>query len=281
MKIKNKYNKKDYRDFGQKNIENSLGVFYHENSKLSSFESRKLSESIEKMSNPYYLERSLQPYKRYANTKKTSLKNYESFKEDDALDKAFINRRSTREYDSNHKVSLSELSYLLRGAYGVTKKQKIDGIEGTLGLRNIPSPGALYPLEIYIVIIRGHLENGLYHYRPDENELELIKVGDFIDDLLEYLIVKPSIHLKGASGVIITTGVIERLLIKYEERSYRFMMLESGMLGLALNLFMENIGLGSCWVGAYYDHKINDFLEIDGVFESVNNVIVFGKKNEK
>ena len=85
--------------------------------------------------------------------------------------------------------------------------------------------------------------------------------------------------MRASSALIITTGIIERLLIKYGDRGYRFMMQESGFVGQTISLLAESIRLVSCMLGGYNDDKVNDFLGVDGVFETINNIIVIGKEN--
>ena len=57
-------------------------------------------------------------------------------------------------------------------------------------------------------------------------------------------------------------------------------MQESGAVGHNISLISEILDLGTCWIGGYLDDKLNEFLDIDGVFETINNVIVLGKKQE-
>ena len=78
--------------------------------------------------------------------------------------------------------------------------------------------------------------------------------------------------------MVITTGLYERLAIKYGERAYRFMIHESGFVAQNMSLVLEAIGLGSCMVGGYLDDKVNEMLNIDGVFETTHNILIFGKK---
>ena len=151
-------------------------------------------------------------------------------------------------------------------------------VDGNWGLRNVPSAGGLYPLELYIVVLNGHISSGLYHYRSDTNALELIKEGNFRDYLRENMQCEPYVNISTASAVIFSTGIFERVAIKYGDRAYRFLIQESGIVGQTITLLLESIGLGSCWIGAYIDDMINELLGIDGVYESVNNVIVIGKK---
>ena len=134
---------------------------------------------------------------------------------------------------------------------------------------------------MYIVLFNAHIPLGLYHYRPDINCLEEIKQGLFLKELSEVIQAEPYVNIQNASAVLMTTGLIERQNIKYGERAYRFLMQESGAVGQNISLIAETLNLGTCWVGGYLDDKLNEFIGIDGVFETVNNVIIIGEKQEK
>lgn len=280
--VKEIYDSLDSSLYGEKNIENSLGILYHENSKFTEFGFRVETESIERFASKYIAERSSQPFKQYPGAKSFDLEPYKGFMPQVPMVKCLTKRRSVREYDKNYKISLNELALLLYHSYGITAKSKIRmfGVEGHIGMRNVPSGGALYPLEIYVAVLNSHITPGLYHYRIDNNSLELIREGLFTDELVKMIHAEPYVTLSTASAVIFTTGIIERLLIKYGDRGYRFMMIEAGMVGQTLSLLAESVDLGSCMLGGFYDDKLNSFLEVDGVFEAVNNVLIIGKKND-
>ncbi len=280
--IKDKYNAKDGSMYGKKNIEESVAMLYHENSKFTAHTMRTQGEKIGMFNSPYIVERASQPFKSYPGKEAIDLSIYENFKSKESLYDCLTNRRSTRDYDRAYKISLNELTALLFQSYGVTFKSKIVGfdVDGHIGMRNVPSGGALYPLELYVVILSGHIPLGLYHYRAENNTLEFLKGGDFVDDLLKIIQAEPYVNMRTASALIITTGIIERLLIKYGDRGYRFLIQESGFVGQTICLLAESIKLGSCMLGGYNDDKVNDFLGVDGVFETINNVIVIGKKGD-
>lgn len=278
--IKDKYRSLDGSMFGAANIESSMAMLYHENSKFTSHSMRVQGEVISGFNNAYVLERCTQPYKCYAGHKTFDLSQYEGFVPTESLHHCLTSRRTVRDFDSEYKISLNELSAILYNSYGVTYKNKIDafGVEGHIGMRNVPSGGALYPLEMYLVVFNAHIPSGLYHYRPDTNVLELIKEGDFIEELLEIIQAEPYVNMRTASALIITTGIIERLIIKYGERGYRFLMQESGFVGQTVSLMSVAMNLSTCMLGGYNDDKVNEFLGVDGVFETINNVIVLGKE---
>ncbi len=277
--IRDQCDDKDGSMYGKKNIEDSLAMLYHENSKLTTHSTRVLGESIASFSNPFILERSSQPFKCYPGRETIDLSIYEQPHHSNHFFDVITQRRSTRDFDRAYRISLNELSLLLHNAYGVTYKNKIEGLNsvGHIGMRNIPAAGGLYPLEIYMVLFNSHISSGLYHYRPDQNCLEKMKEGHFVSDLSDLIQTEPYINMNDCAAIIITTGIIERVFIKYRDRGYRFLMQESGALGLMLSLIAESIKLGSCILGGYNDDLVNDFLEIDGVFETINNVMVIGK----
>ena len=76
-----------------------------------------------------------------------------------SLEETLERRRSNRSFTSQ-SLSWEQISQLLWAAQGIT---------GRHGLRSAPSAGALYPLEIYLVIMEG-----VYHYKPEGQELEQI-----------------------------------------------------------------------------------------------------------
>lgn len=278
--IRDQLNKLDNSLYGQKNIEDSVAMLYHENSKFNTHTLRRFRETSGTFNNGFITERWSQPYKCYPDRKRIDLSVYTETAHSGDLFGLLANRRSTRNYDKDHCMSVGDLATILYNAYGVTRREKINGLpyEAHMGFRNIPSAGGLYPLELYVVTFNADIPQGLYHYRPDLNCLEELIKADHRPVLKDIILAAPYVNLNAASAMIITTGLIERVIIKYSDRGYRFMMQESGAVGLMVSLLAESVNLGTCSIGAYNDDLLNDFLSIDGVFESVNNVIIIGGK---
>lgn len=269
--------------YGKKNVEDSLALLYHENSKLNRFNQRALAERIGMFYSPFITERSSQPYKHYPGAEKVDLSIYNdlplpSFD----LFSSLLNRRSVRSFDPEYKISERELHILLRHSYGVTRKEKISDIDGHQGFRPTPSPGGLFSLELYIILFKGQIKQGIYHFRPDEMSLELVAEGNFIEACDEIINSSPwEGMMQSVSGIVVTTGIFERLAIKYGERAYRFMIHESGFVAQNMSVISSAIGLGSCMLGGYQDEKLNELIGVDGVFETVHNIMVFGKPSSE
>lgn len=259
---------------------NSPALIAHENSKFDYYQGRKAGLNISGFNNSFFHERASQPFKPYSGKKFISFEDnqYESVVKNENVFDLISQRRSIREF-VKYSITKSELYSLCHYSYGVHDRTKIRELEeGEWCYRAVPSGGALYPLEIYIVLFDSEMESGLYHYRPDTNGVELLDKGNFYHSLKDQIKAEPVVDLKNSSGVILISSIYERNMIKYGDRGYRFILQEVGHVGMNFSLICEAIGLGSCMVGGYFDNDVNSFVGLDGTSETIQNVIVFGKK---
>jgi SagB-type dehydrogenase family enzyme len=178
-------------------------------------------------------------------------------------------RRSVRDY-SGQAMTLDELSQLLYHTGGINAERW-----GT-SLRAAPSAGALYPIETYIVmhLVEG-LEPGLYHYAVQDHALQELHIADMRAEIVRYGLMQE--FLGQANMVLIFTSVFQRLRWKYQERTYRYALLEAGHLGQNVYLTATSMGMGACAVGAFVDDELNDMLEVDGKNEAVVYMLAVGK----
>ena len=182
--------------------------------------------------------------------------------------RTIADRRSTREY-SAQPMTEAELAQVLFLCTGVS------GDRWGNARRTAPSSGALYPIESYAVVhnVEG-LERGVYHYAMREHQLELVRPGDFRSITVEQAIGQEFLGQCGA--VIFLSQVIQRMRPKYQDRSYRYGLLEAGHIGENGYLAAVSLGLGACGVGAFMDDQINDMLGIDGVEEAAVYMLAVG-----
>lgn len=268
--------------YGPKNFGGSLALTFNENVKFDKFLIHRQVESIQGFSNKYVHQRSCQPYKTFPTNKEYDLEPYLTevpHSEKANLFNVLNNRRSGRFY-SPYSISLNELALLCHYSYGITGESYSEETEAVLRFRTVPSAGALYPLELYVYLNTAILPCGIYHYSPNKLTLELVKEEDYMGYLRENLIAEPFVDLQHCSCVFFITSFFERVLIKYGDRGYRFILQEVGFLTQNLSLLAEFLGLGSCVLGSYVDDNINQVLTADGTFESIQNVIVVGKNKE-
>lgn len=185
------------------------------------------------------------------------------------VEQAIARRRSTRSYAAE-PLSLPELSRLLRMSAG------INGERYGNRLRAAPSSGALFPIEVYCVAqnVDG-LEPGVYHYGVLGHELALLRGGDFRGEVVRQGLAQ---EFLGQAGVVLfMTVIFQRMRWKYQDRTYRYGLIEAGHIGQNVYLAATSMGLGACSVGAFMDDAINAMLGVDGHEEAAIYMLAVGK----
>jgi len=187
-----------------------------------------------------------------------------------------IARRRTTGNLGTGPLDLRRIATLLRSSYGVTGRIKLSH-GGEQSFRAAPSAGALYPLDIYPVVLAADvLAAGIYHYDPLRDVLELLRLGDTRAALLEALPMKQLAERCPVAFVI--TATFWRSRFKYGQRGYRFALLEAGHLAQNVLLAAEALELAAAPIGGFYDRQLSEYLEIDGVNEGPLYVIPIGSK---
>jgi SagB-type dehydrogenase family enzyme len=198
-------------------------------------------------------------YKQYPNSQKIQLTIPKQIKTL-SLDETIKNRKSIRIYQEK-SLSLEQVAYLLWSITGIQRTQR--GYD----FRNVPSAGALYPIETYLFTKNTkNLQTGLYHYNIKQNTLEELKLGDVSASLAKACLGQSM--FTSAPITLIWSAIFERSKWKYKQRAYRYVYLDCGHIGQNLALSATALGLGSCQIGAFYDDEVNKILKLDGENES-------------
>jgi SagB-type dehydrogenase family enzyme len=207
-------------------------------------------------------------YKAYTQAKRIPLPplgDFQGLYTEDAIKR----RRSVRNY-SNQLMTLDELSRLLYYTGGINTER------WGSKLRSAPSAGALYPIEVYLVIHNvGDLNRGLYHYAVKDHALEPLRADDLRGEIVSHGLMQE--FLGQANLVLVFTAIFQRLRWKYQERSYRYALIEAGHLGQNAYLAATSMGMGACAVGAFLDDNLNAMLGIDGQNEAAIYTLSVGK----
>ena len=185
------------------------------------------------------------------------------------LEQVIARRRSVREY-GERPIALDELSRLLHYSFGIT-----DRSDPTFAFRAAPSSGGLFPVDLYPVIFNVEgVSPGVYHYQVKSHQLELVRSGDFRQQVFEAVLSQEM--LLRASLVVVLTTVFLRVQWKYLDRSYRYALLEAGHVGQNLYLAATGLRLGPCGIGAFFDDDLNRLLGVNGRDEATVYVLAFG-----
>ncbi len=125
----------------------------------------------------------------------------------------------------------------------------------TQASRTIPSAGALYPLEIFILAGEvEELDQGLYQYNYRHHSLDLLKEEDLREELTRSAWGQD--FLTQAPVVMIVAAEPSRTTDIYGERGERYIQIEVGHLGQNVYLQAEALDLSTCAVGAFDDEGV-------------------------
>lgn len=185
---------------------------------------------------------------------------------------AMEKRSSLRKY-SQHELSLKELSYLLWITQGV--KSITDRPTTT---RIVPSAGSRHAFETYLLINRVEsLAPGLYHYSALQHVLYTSTIEVGINERVTTACKEQS-HIRTSNATFFWAAVMERMVWRYSERAYRYVLLDAGHVCQNLYLAAESIQCGVCGIAAYDDDLLNAALGVDGIKEMVVYAATIGKR---
>lgn len=160
-------------------------------------------------------------------------------------------RRSVRGF-RDRTLTEYELGQLLWAAQGVT---------ATDGKRAVPSAGALYPLELYVVSDNvGGLASGVYRYSPASHELLVVAAGHQREKLVDAA--RGQEWIASAPAVVCVAAVFERTMVKYGSRGRCYVYMEAGHAAESLMLQAVALGLATTMVGAFNDEQVKHLLRL-------------------
>ncbi len=169
------------------------------------------------------------------------------------LEEAIARRESIRHF-SSQSISQAELSQLLWAAQGVSGAWR----------RTVPSAGATYPLEVFIVCGVGGVEDigeGVYHYHADSHSLALHHQGE-----VRYALARAALsqeYISEAPLDIVICALYRRTTSYYGARGERYVHMEVGHAGQNIYLQATALGLGTVAIGAFRDEAVREALRLD------------------
>ncbi len=168
-----------------------------------------------------------------------------------SVEEALSQRRSTRHYSSK-RIELIELSQILWAAQGITDPD---------GLRTAPSAGALFPLELLVVVgnVEG-LEPAIYRYSPQTHALTKHLHGDKRRELCAAALRQQSVC--NAPCTIVINAIFERVTKKYGERGKKYVYMEVGHVSQNIYLQATALNIKTVAIGAFYDEQVFSVLQV-------------------
>jgi len=184
---------------------------------------------------------------------------------------AIAGRRSVRGY-ADRWISLEELSFLLWATQGVRDRT------ASATFRTVPSAGSRHCFETVLFARRVEgIDEGFYQFLACEHCLGVLPgVKDGPQRLCDACLGQE--FLLSAAAVFLWVAVVERMVWRYGERAYRYLLLDAGHICQNLYLAAEAVGCGVCAVGAFSDDDLNRLLSLDGRERFVVYGAAVGKK---
>jgi SagB-type dehydrogenase family enzyme len=173
--------------------------------------------------------------------------------------------RRSASSDDLRPVQLQDLATVLAASYAASPR-------GRSFRRPVPSAGALYPLEVYVIApaVTG-VEPGVYHYDPFRHRLARLDPLRFAD--LRATLVDRSIA-DVTAAVLVVTAVFWRSRLKYGSRGYRFALLEAGHLAQNALLAATELELAALPFGGFYDTLLDRLIGADGLDEATLHAVL-------
>ena len=172
-----------------------------------------------------------------------------------SLEEAIARRRSVRDF-TPQPVSQTQLSQILWATQGIT--------DSSWEYRTVPSAGATYPLEVFVVCGQNSIEEldeGIYHYHIDSHSLTLHHKGDVRSELARAALSQQFIY--EAPLDIVICAEYERTLRRYGSRGERYVHIEVGHAGQNIYLQATALGLATVAIGAFHDEQAREVLRLD------------------
>ncbi|MFQ5996617.1 MAG: SagB/ThcOx family dehydrogenase [Dehalococcoidales bacterium] len=170
------------------------------------------------------------------------------------LEEVIARRESIRDFTSQ-PITQPQLSQILWAAQGTSEISRG---------RTVPSAGATYPLEIFVVCGANCIERigeGIYHYHPENHSLTLHHQEDMRLELARAALSQEFIY--EAPIDIVICAVYERTLRRYGTRGERYIHMEVGHAGQNIYLQATALGLATVAIGAFHDELVREVLRLD------------------
>jgi len=166
-------------------------------------------------------------------------------------------RRSRREFLSE-SLTLEQIGQLAWAAQGQAARGRY---------RTVPSAGATYPLELFLVT-----QDGLFHYLVARHALEKLADGDLRSALA--MAAWGQGFVEAAPVTLVFAAEFTRTTGRYGKRGVRYVYMEAGHAGQNVHLQAESLGLGSVAVGAFDDAAVSKVLALPKHLEPIYMVVV-------
>jgi SagB-type dehydrogenase family enzyme len=191
------------------------------------------------------------------------------------LEELLERRSSVREFNGE-PLSREEILRLAWTIYGRIGRSDQFVQNTTIGFGTVPSGGALYPLELFVFVLKESpsLERGIYQFgqegitqkSPIEKE-ELLRA--FLDDDSVF---------ENAAVIFVLVCDFWQTVQKYSNRGYRFAMIETGHAAQNAYLWCAEQSFGVVEIGGFNDKLLADLLGLSYPKQAPITTLLVGRR---
>jgi len=174
-----------------------------------------------------------------------------------SLEQAIAVRRSKRSFLPK-PLTLEQISQLVWAAQGQ---------DAHSSYRTVPSAGATYPLELFVVS-----DDGLFRYLTSKHAFEKLADNDLRTELA--VAAWGQGFIEAAALTLVFAAEFARTTNRYGRRGIRYVYMEAGHAAQNVHLQAEALGLGSVAVGAFDDTAVSKVLSLPEHLQPLYLVVV-------
>jgi len=176
-----------------------------------------------------------------------------------------IDTRTSQRDFSGKGLTAAELSVILRYSCGITNGSVDEHHRAQV------SGGTRYPVEVYPLVFSAAdgLQNGAYHYAVKNHALDVLWQTTFTKSDIAEMFSYP--------WALVFTAVFKRNQMKYGERGYRHILIETGAIIQNVYLVATALGLKCCAIDGVNEVRLEKVLDVDGISESVVCSLLLGR----
>lgn len=174
-------------------------------------------------------------------------------------------RQSTRQFQ-DEQISGSKLSGLLEATYGIGKS----------GHWSVPSGGAMYPLDLYLIIPGNNqaLPRGTYRWNPEKHGVAMISDED--PNVWLFKVFNAKAILEHAACILCIAANLKRPALKYANRGYRNTLLEAGHAAQNTYLYCAEQGIGVVEYVGFCEKALACEIGLEFPYEAVITTLIVG-----
>ena len=191
-------------------------------------------------------------------------------------------RQSVRSF-SDQPLPHAQLEQFMQMSARARALREVPGL-GWVSVRNYPSGGARYPLEIYPVVYNVEsVPDGIYHYQPFSHCLEPLPsdagLRGQLAEMARRRMAQP--RPSAPSVLFLITAVFARTCWKYRGMPYQIILMEVGALYQTMYLVATQLGLAACPIGAFPELAAAELLGLDSRDEAQVGLFALGMPDEE